>query len=156
MISRSVNRVRSVNCTALPYRSARSLQKCENFLWRFLQECVFLQLLRNEYTAFLDFFNYFIEYFSWHRVSQLKLSITQNSWEANFVPIMVILVTGENAVLVKHSKSISLELSSSGCWTLRGLFAILTSFWQIKFDMYQPSGLVDVLVKCCCCNIPAT
>ena len=42
-----------------PYISARSLQ----IFLRFLQEYVFLQLLRNKYTAFLDFFNYFIEYF---------------------------------------------------------------------------------------------
>ena len=26
----------------------------------------------------------------------------------------------------------------------------------MKFDMWQPSGLVDVLMKCCCCNISGT
>ena len=50
----------------------------------------------------------------------------------------------------------SLELSRSGCSTLRCFFAILTSFWQIKLDMWQPSGLVDVLIKCCCYNFSAT
>ena len=50
---------------------------------------------------------------------------------------------------------ISLGISRSGCSTLRGFCAILTSFWQIKFDMSQPSGLVDVLIKCCF-NISAT
>ena len=112
---------------------------------------VFLQLLRNQYTAFLDFFKYFIKYFSWPRFSQLILSIARNSRERNFVPITVILVNGECAVLVVHRNlSISLELSRSDCWTLRGSFAILTSFWRMKFDMWQPSGLVDVLIKCCC------
>ena len=26
----------------------------------------------------------------------------------------------------------------------------------MKFDMWQPSGLVDVLIKCGCCNISGT
>ena len=30
---------------------------------------------------------------------------------------------------------------------LRGSFAILTSFWRMKFDMWQPSGLVEVLIE---------
>ena len=41
------------------YRSAGSLQKYADFLQRFLQKYDFLQLLRNQYTAFLDLFNYF-------------------------------------------------------------------------------------------------
>ena len=56
----------------------------------------------------------------------------------------------------KDRLSISLKLSRSDCWTLRGSFAILTSFRPIKFDMWQPSGLVDVLMKSCFCNISAT
>ena len=47
-----------------PFRSTRFLQKCADFLQRFVQKYVFLQLRRNQYTAFLDFFNYFIQYFS--------------------------------------------------------------------------------------------
>ena len=46
-----------------PYRSERSLQKCADFLKDFFQKYVFL-LLRNQNTAFLDFFNYFIQHFS--------------------------------------------------------------------------------------------
>ena len=138
------------------YRSAISLQKCADFLQRFLQKCVFLQLLRNQYTAFV-LLQLLIEYFSWHRVGQLKLSITQNSGEGKFFPITVNLVTGESAVLVIHRNlSIPLELSRTGCWALRGSIAILTSFWQIKFDTWQPSGLINVLIKCCCYNISAT
>ena len=26
----------------------------------------------------------------------------------------------------------------------------------MKFDMWEHSGLMDVLIKCCCCNIPGT
>ena len=42
--------------------------KCADFLEDFCRN-VFLQHLRNQYSIFLDFFNYFIEYFSWPRVS---------------------------------------------------------------------------------------
>ena len=66
-------------------------------------------------------------------------------------------MTGECAVLVIHRNlSISLELFRSGCRTLRSSFALLTSFWRMKFDMWQPSGLVDVMIKCCCCNTSGT
>ena len=97
--------------------SWRSIQICKIFteVCRFLQKYVFLQLLRNQYTIFLDFFNYFFEYFSWPRVSWLKFSITQNSREGKFVPITIILVTGESAVSVIHRNlSISLEHSRTG------------------------------------------
>ena len=67
------------------------------------------------------------------------------------------LVSGECPVLVKHGYlSISLELSRSGCSILRGSFDILTSFWRMKLDMWLPSAMVEVLIKCYCCKIPGT
>ena len=141
----------------------RSVQICKIFteVCRFFNEIsaeiCFSAASKEPIYWFLDFFSYFIEYFSWPRVSHLILLITQKSWEGKFVPITKNFVTGENAVLVKHGNLyISLELSRSDCWTLRGSFAILTSFWPIKLDMWQPSGLVDVLMKSCFCNISAT
>ena len=143
--------------------SWRSIQICKiftevcRFSLQIFAEICFSAPSREPITAFLDFFNYFINYFTWPRLSQLILSITQNSREEKFVPITVVMVTVECAVLLIHRNlSISLELSGSGCWTLRSSFALLTSFCRIKFDMQQPSGLVDVLIKCCCCNISGT
>ena len=105
----------------------------------------------------ISFVNFFSRYFCWPRLSQLKLSITQNSWAGNLVTITVILVSWEYSVLVIHCNlSISLEISRSGILTLRGSFAILTSFWRMKFDMWQPSGLVEVLIEYCDCNISET
>ena len=70
---------------------------------------------------------------------------------------MIILVTEECAVLVVHCNlSISLELSRSGFSTLRDSLAIMSSFTWMKFDMWQPSGFMDVLIKCCGCNISGT
>ena len=125
----------------------------KNFLYRFFRK-FFRGASGKQCIGFSGFFNV---YFCWPKLSQLKISVTQNSWAGKLVPIKVILVTGETAVSVKHGNlSISLELSRSDCWTLRGSFAILTSFWQMKFDKWQPSGLVDVLIKYCCCNISGT
>ena len=125
----------------------------KDFLYRFLRN-FFPDLL---VKLCISFFSFFSRYFCWPRLSQLKLSITQNSWAGNLVPITVILVSGECSVLVMHCNlSISLELSRSGFSTLRGSFAIMTSFWQMKFDMWQPSGLVEVLIECCGCNISGT
>ena len=143
--------------------SWRSIQICKifeevcRFSLKIFAEICFSAASKEPLTAFLDFFNYFINYFSWPRLSHVILSITQNSREENFVPITVVMVTGEWAVLVLHCNlSISRELCRCGCWTLRSSFASLTLFWLIKFDMWQPSGLVDVLIKCCCCNISGT
>ena len=127
------------------------------FSLKIFAEICFSAASKESMTAFLVFFNYFINYFSWPRLSQLILSITQNSREKKIAPITVVMVTGEWAVLVIHRNlSISLELCRCGCWTLRSSFASLTSFWRMIFDMWQPSGLVDVLIKCCCCNISGT
>ena len=52
-------------------------------------------------TAFLDFFNYFINYFH-QLIKAQSFLITQNSREEKFVPITVVMVTGECAVLVIH------------------------------------------------------
>ena len=57
------------------------------------QKYVFLHLLRNQFTPYMDFFIYFINTFSWPTLSQLILSITQDSREGKSVPIAVIVVT---------------------------------------------------------------
>ena len=130
-----------------------SLQMFKDFLYRFFRK-FFSGASGKQYIAFLGFFN---KCFCWPILSQLKVSIAQNSWAGNLVPITVILVSGECSVLVIHCNlSISLELSRSGFSTLRGSFAILTSFWRMKFDMWQLSGLVEVLIECCGCNISGT
>ena len=129
------------------------LEGPEKFSWEVLKK-IFPDLL---VKLCISFFSFFSRYFCWPTLSQLKLSITQNSWAGNLVPITVILVSGEYSVLVIHCNlSISLELSRSGFSILRGSFAILTSFWRMKFDMWQPSGLVEVLIECCGCNILGT
>ena len=137
--------LRKDNC-----RSARIFTDVQGFSVQIFQE-IFSGASGKQYIAFLGFFN---KCFCWPILSQLKVSIAQNSWAGNLFPITVILVSGECSVLVIHyNLSISLELSRSGFSILRGPFAILTSFWRMKFDMWQPSGLVEVLIECCGCNI---
>ena len=84
-----------------------------------------------------------------------KLSVetffTQSSRAGKLVPITVILVTEESSVLaIQGYSSISLELSKS-CFCLRG--SVCRIKFVLELDMWQPSGLVEALTKCCCCNI---
>ena len=125
----------------------------KDFLYRFSKK-FFSGASRKQYIAFLGCFN---KYFRRPILIQLKVSIAQNSWAGKLVPITVRLVCGECLVLVLHANlSISLELSRSGCSTLRGSFAISTLIWRMKLDMWLPSGLVEVLIKWRGCNVSGT
>ena len=130
-----------------------SLQMFKDFSYRFFRK-IFTGASGKQCIAFLGFFN---KYFCRPRISQLKLSITQNSWAGKLVPIPVILVSGEYLALVLHGNlSVSLELSRSGRSALRGSFAILTFIWCMKLDTWPLSGLVEVLIKWRGCNVSGT
>ena len=60
--------------------------------WRTIQICkIFTEVCK--LSSFLDFLNYFIKYFSWLRLSQLKLFVAQNSREGKMIHITVSVVT---------------------------------------------------------------
>ena len=92
----------------------------------------------------LCFFN---RLFSQPRLRQLKLH------QSNFLSMKACPQHGNfsragNVCYWSYTNlSISLELSRSGCSTLRGSSAILTLFWRMNFDMWQPYVLVEVLIK---------
>ena len=104
--------LRKDNC-----RSATIFKDVQGFSVHIVQE-FFRGASGKQCIAFLGFFN---KYFCWPRLSQLKISITRNSWEGKLVPIKPILVSGECLVQILHGNlSISLEFSRSCCSTLSG------------------------------------